>query len=846
MSWDLEIHHIDVATTGDATLFLARYWDANGIATHTRTLLIDGGKRSSAAVVKAYLDELGITRLDVVCVTHFDSDHYMGVQGLAVGYPDLFQDTVLYDYGWPPGIVREEGDKSRVKEVEKYDAALENLREEGRITWVTHDTNSWHLATFRGHAYRADYPLSLPFTSLVMPPVDDSHVWHPPYWLIGREVLWGRPRVHDGEFVRGDDDAPVLDDAAPGGAPDPPRIRCVAANMWVARDASDGGPPVEFVPDRAPSPGNETEAQFNRDMGKHEGGLKNQKSLAFVVEFNNFRYYVGGDLEEKQEDGWTDSDSGHRYGGLHEYLNPGGALSSRFWAFKASHHGAQTATTRTFVDALLPSAAFLSVSENNEYQHPKPRTIAVLEGHEHEPINSRWRDGYRDGVDPDAPGTATREELFVAPPFPPAAPRAGVRHYLTGYQWPSQLPPGSKGGRRSFTAGNPYSGIPGHVMLRVSEEQSRRSREGMKYWVLGAVLELMYADAGVTLDRERLELIAESGVRYGGAAAAALAGGGELDGWQAAYQVAAHLGDVARPNDDDQTWGVITAAMQASQDGLNLEAARQKALDMLSGALLGGYPLDNRPKWTDDALVWEDDFREALARVIAIAVTGQPSSAVEQLVDDSQPHVRAAGFVASSELHTSDDAAMDRRAAALGGAATLGAVRAGVGIELAIVIGAAIRAQSAEIDMTGTANVVTRAGLLAGVGAELAAAAGVAAAVADAYEPDLSSVALGITFARSAAGIGSWRDLSMIQQRLDGALEPRHLNARFTVSCYRMPPEEELELVSQWWSRMHDPDMGPAMAGFMREAFPAMDQHEIRFGTALGQLGGIEIEPHYC
>ncbi len=65
----LEIHHIDV-DQGDATLVVT----PNG-----STLLIDSGLDSRGDEVASFLQSQGITQLDAFLNTHYDSDHYGGI-----------------------------------------------------------------------------------------------------------------------------------------------------------------------------------------------------------------------------------------------------------------------------------------------------------------------------------------------------------------------------------------------------------------------------------------------------------------------------------------------------------------------------------------------------------------------------------------------------------------------------------------------------------------------------------------------------------------------------------------------------------------------------------------------
>ncbi len=65
----LEIHHIDV-DQGDATLVVT----PNG-----STLLIDSGLDSRGDEVSTFLQSQGIIQIDAFLCTHYDSDHYGGI-----------------------------------------------------------------------------------------------------------------------------------------------------------------------------------------------------------------------------------------------------------------------------------------------------------------------------------------------------------------------------------------------------------------------------------------------------------------------------------------------------------------------------------------------------------------------------------------------------------------------------------------------------------------------------------------------------------------------------------------------------------------------------------------------
>lgn len=144
--------------------------------------------------------------------------------------------------------------------------------------------------------------------------------WHHPNWLLGTELLWHGLMQ-------------------PAGAP---TITCIAANQYVD---GRGGP--------------------------HASGLavdpKNEKSLALLVTFGNFRYYLGGDLESTQE------------AQVAVRLNPNDNNAGRVLAMKVSHHGSDRSTSQTFLNRLRPSAAFISCGINNIHYHPRPIVLNQLQ-----------------------------------------------------------------------------------------------------------------------------------------------------------------------------------------------------------------------------------------------------------------------------------------------------------------------------------------------------------------------------------------------------------------------------------------------------------------------------------
>lgn len=101
----------------------------------------------------------------------------------------------------------------------------------------------------------------------------------------------------------------------------------------------------------------------------------NADSLAFVLRFNNFWFYTGGDLPSEGEDRLAAAVMNH---GL---PNPAGgtfATPVAISAFKCGHHGADTSTSDDFLDTIDPSIAFISCDAM--YQHPSQGTVDNLLG----------------------------------------------------------------------------------------------------------------------------------------------------------------------------------------------------------------------------------------------------------------------------------------------------------------------------------------------------------------------------------------------------------------------------------------------------------------------------------
>ena len=327
MPWTLEIYHIDVLSSGDATLIKAD----NGLI--VRTALIDGGRAGNAHRVHSRVVAAGIAALNVMVTTHYDEDHMSGLTSLLNGGNARYAATRIYDQG-------EQGQVTiKSKKRKGVAAVLSDPEFFGREPRYSN-----YLTAVEAHGTRARQTN----TVLSNQSVDanlTSAGWEDPDWLVGKEILW---------------------DGVLGGVPaNAPTLRCVSGNQYILQ--ANGGKNLV------------TSSTLNVEQGK------NAKSLGFLLQFGNFKYYVGGDLEAVQEDGSAWNGAGYtvnaskRGNSLMHYLNQTNNDAGRVHAMKASHHGSQYASSPAFITRLRPRVVFISCGTDNQYGHPEQTVVDTLQ-----------------------------------------------------------------------------------------------------------------------------------------------------------------------------------------------------------------------------------------------------------------------------------------------------------------------------------------------------------------------------------------------------------------------------------------------------------------------------------
>lgn len=77
--WKLEIHQLDVGQGDSAVVLFKKQNITNGKYEINKSILIDAGDSFAGVSVDTYLNNLNINVIDAVIISHFDKDHYKGL-----------------------------------------------------------------------------------------------------------------------------------------------------------------------------------------------------------------------------------------------------------------------------------------------------------------------------------------------------------------------------------------------------------------------------------------------------------------------------------------------------------------------------------------------------------------------------------------------------------------------------------------------------------------------------------------------------------------------------------------------------------------------------------------------
>ena len=331
MNWTLEIHHIDVGQ-GDSTLIIAKNNST------VRSCLIDGGRSNdtkqkqkkvteeSRSSLHTYITKQGIEQLDIMVATHYDEDHFTGLTKLLLlkeGETDnlnkVYKKVRIYDQGWPKQL-----DSSYIEYVKaingrdkKRTINHEDAQNRKRFTNDVASEEQTIKAVNLGQLKDIGLP-GVPKETTKQSgtrdvptiPIDKAG-----NTLINREILWDE-----------------VEGGKPGNAP---IIECIAVNGWILQ-----------------------KDKSNKKLLSNKVDPRNEKSLAFIIKFGEFRYYIGGDIETTQEDG------NKNVQGIYKYLSDS---KQNISVVKCSHHGSKYSSSSTFINKLKPKVAIMSCGIDNGY-----------------------------------------------------------------------------------------------------------------------------------------------------------------------------------------------------------------------------------------------------------------------------------------------------------------------------------------------------------------------------------------------------------------------------------------------------------------------------------------------
>lgn len=93
----------------------------------------------------------------------------------------------------------------------------------------------------------------------------------------------------------------------------------------------------------------------------HHGPDENDMSVSLLIQFGDFRFFVGGDIEAHTEEKIAAQD-----------------LVMAVDVYQADHHGSHTSSAVNFLDDMLPTLVVISNGNTIKYKHPRQATLNNL------------------------------------------------------------------------------------------------------------------------------------------------------------------------------------------------------------------------------------------------------------------------------------------------------------------------------------------------------------------------------------------------------------------------------------------------------------------------------------
>ncbi|MBX3162360.1 MAG: hypothetical protein KF773_40725 [Deltaproteobacteria bacterium] len=340
----LEIHHIPLSGTGDATLILEKVDRAVAWS-----ILVDGGHTADGEDVAAYVRAQGVAQLTTIVTTHYDIDHSNGIKRLlqlsraAGGATPLIGPTTtkILDRGM---TLASSSGRKRERAFPYFYVA--NQQVDGYFDQLPQVIDQWPTWV-RQEDF--DRPTALVLTARPTDPVTrDALVFHDGNTFLAADWLLGQRLTPTST---------------------PIAVRVIAVNS-VALDAT-GRSAIPMLTEEEAEAIDGPIDDFDGDLAEELGDeASNAGSIALVVEWGTgdegdggFRYFVGGDLTRAGEISLTKGYLAHR----------------RVHALKLDHHGSAGSNHQGFLAVVRPSVAFASNGIDNSEGHPSVTTMKRLE-----------------------------------------------------------------------------------------------------------------------------------------------------------------------------------------------------------------------------------------------------------------------------------------------------------------------------------------------------------------------------------------------------------------------------------------------------------------------------------
>lgn len=433
MTWQLDIHTIDVEQ-GESALVVACDIAANGALRQLRTMLIDGGERSYAERIHAYITKpdivvpgQSIASLDCILVSHYDDDHSGGITSLLIAdnayriadriaqaahaaasgavarnqriaYGAFAAMAVMlgaYDlpgreYGGPALAAEERlganipaADESAAKlgytDAKIFMASQRDVNPSLPFSTTSRHTIAKAAGIAAANALRngrtVEETRSAVFASFATGLPEEARLETDGIYANTRIIDIGdtphRPPDYALAVIGQLTHSRNYRIQAPGIArPHVETPDLGSEVLWGPAPPPAGAPTVHVVARR--------KMVWRAPQGSvpiASGQPDNDDSFGLIIRFNDFAFYTGGDLPTQGEDlvGAAVMANG--------LPNPAGDVfppPARLAAFKCGHHGAETATSNNFLIRTRPSAAVISCGEHGGFQHPAQATIDRL------------------------------------------------------------------------------------------------------------------------------------------------------------------------------------------------------------------------------------------------------------------------------------------------------------------------------------------------------------------------------------------------------------------------------------------------------------------------------------